>query len=380
MGRKKFKFEEITTLFEEKKCKLLHLKEEFISIYKNSNSKLNYQASCGHNHNIQVRNFKSGVGKLCPNCVYKERSIKFKKQQSGENKIINNKLESDSIIYLTKKLEESFDIIKTFDSCKSDIIIKPKNTNTNFWLGIQIKSTNSSNNQRNGYYFNLKKEYKDLLIICICYENKKIWGFENDNVKHLKGTLQISKNNSKYNVFEITNMLNDFLLDKYKTLNKFNKEYLLNQLSKTTLIEYNYKNLRLNKIKFIDFIENKNQGEVFDFKVANKKIQEKVGNYICNKNNKIYGYYQFNLSKCNGKNNKKVPYQKGDNDIYWFNCKDSSKFYVIPEEILIAHKFIEYKRSIIISNNNFNKLWLNDYIFDYEDLEKDKEKLCKILL
>jgi hypothetical protein len=380
MGRNKILFEEAKALFEESNCKLLHLKEDFFSIYKNSKTKLNYQASCGHNHNIQLRIFKYGGGKLCPNCIYKDRSVKLKKQQSGENKIINNKLESDAIIYLTSKLEEKFDIIKTFDTCKSDIIIKPKNDESDLWLGIQIKSTNNSNNPRNCYYFNLKKEYEDLLIISICYEDKKIWGFENDNIKHLKTTLQISKNKSKYNVFEITNTLIDFLSDKYKSLNKFNKEYLLNQLSKTTLVEYDYRNLRLNKIKFINFIENKNQSEVFDFKVGNKKIQEKVGKYICNKNNKIYGYFQFNLSKCNGKNHKKVPYQKGDNDVYWFNCKDTNKFYVIPEEILINYGFIEYKTSIIISNNNLNKLWLNDYKFDYEDLEKDKEKLCKILL
>lgn len=151
-------------------------------------------------------------------------------------------------------------------------------------------------------------------------------------------------------------------------------------MSKTTSIEYYYSNLRKNKIDFINFIENENQGEVFDFKIGNKKIQEKVGKYIGIINNKVYNYYNFNLSKCNGKNNNKIPYDEGDNDIYWFNCKDSHIFYVIPEEILIKYGYIQKKASLIISEHNINKKWLNEYKFDYDNLEKDKEILCKILL
>ena len=382
MGRKKANFKEAYELFKKNNCELLYSEEEFNNIYKNSNTKLNYTANCGHNHNIQLRIFKEcATDKFCPNCVYKKRSILYKEDQSGENKIKHMKLESDSIIYLISQLENTFDIIKTFDSCLSDLIIKPKYILDDLWLGLQIKSTNTHNNLRNSYYFNIKKDYENLFVLCICYQNKKIWGFENKNIKHLKTTLQIGyDSNSKYNNFEITNNLINILTNKYENLCKFNKEYLLNQLSKTTLVEYNYYKYRENKINFINFIQNKNQGEVFDFKIGNKKVQEKVGKFKGDTNCKKYNYYDFNLSKCNGKNNKKIPYCEKDNDIYWFNCKDSSQFYVIPEFILIEKGYIGKKTSIIISKKNINKLWLNDYMFDYEDLEKDKEKLCKILL
>jgi hypothetical protein len=80
------------------------------------------------------------------------------------------------------------------------------------------------------------------------------------------------------------------------------------------------------------------------------------------------------------KNNKKIPYAIGDNDLYWFNCNNNSTFYIIPECILISHCYIGKKTSIIMSDENKNKKWINDFKFDYNNLENDKDKLCKILL
>jgi hypothetical protein len=382
MGRKKISFDEVILLFKEKKCQLLCSKQEFELNYINSKTKLKYNALCGHEHYIQLRIFKSNIYKpICPNCVYKERSVNLKKKQSDFNKLINNKTETESINYLISIIEPYFDVIKTFDSCKSDLIVKPKNVIIDLWLGIQLKSTASYNDKRNCYYFNIKKNYNESIIICISNNDKKMWMFEYNQISHIKSVLQICNNfTSKYNTFEIKNDIYNYILDKYNN-NKnllFEKNYLLNQLSKTTLVEYKYRMLRENKINFITFINNENAGEVFDFKVGNKKIQEKVAKYIGNINNKVYNYYNFNLSKCNGKHNKKIPYEKGDNDIYWFNCKDEDFFYVIPENILIEYGFIEKRISIQISNENKNKKWLNEFKFDYNNL--DKEKLCKILL
>ena len=225
----------------------------------------------------------------------------LKEKQSGSNKIINNKTETNAINYLINCIENTFDIIKTFESCKSDIIVKPKNIISNLWLGIQIKSTSSYN--KKCYYFNIKQKYTEQLIICISNTDKKIWGFQQTDIDNIKSVLQIHiSDNSKYNKFEITNNAIEFILNKYKDNNNFlfEQNILLNQLSKTTLIEYNYRNLRKEKINFINFIENENQGEVFDFKIGNKKIQEKVGGF-----NETSKYYYFSLSKCNGKHNKK---------------------------------------------------------------------------
>jgi hypothetical protein len=379
--RTKKTYESVVHLFNKHNCNILDSKEEFDEVYKNGDSEVNYIASCGHNNSIKVRYFNGKCGVICPNCVYKNRSLSLKEKQSGYNKIINNKTETLAINYLTTCIGNAFDIIKTFESCKSDIIIKPKNSNSSLWLGIQIKSTASYINK--SYYFNIKKKYTEQLIICISNTDKKMWGFENDDIYNIKSVLQIPiSNNSKYNKFEITNNVEDFILNKYNNSNHllFEKDKLLNQLSKTTLIEYNYRNLRKEKCNFINFIENENQGEVFDFKVGDKKIQEKVGHYLANTEKKIYNYYDFNLSKCNGKNNKKIPYNIGDNNIYWFNCNNSSIFYIIPEYILINYGYIGKKTSIIMSNDNKNKKWLNDFKFDYNNLENDKDKILQILL
>ena len=381
MGRKKISFDDSVLLFKEKKCELLCSRQEYELNYTNSNTKLKYNASCGHEAVIQLRIFKTKTNNhICPNCVYKERALKLKERQSGINKIINNKTGTESLNYLISVIEPYFDVIKCFDSCKSDLIVKPKNNISNLWLGIQLKSTSFYNDKRTCYYFNIKNNYSELIIICISNSNKKMWGFEYNQINHIKSVLQIYDNStSKYNVFEITNNIYNYILDKYNNTNLlFEKNYLLNQLSKTTIVEYNYRILRQTKIDFITFINNENEGEVFDFKVGNKKVQEKVGSYIGNVNNKVYNYYNFNLSKSNGRNNKKISYQKGDNNVYWFNCKDSFIFYVIPECVLINYGFIDKKISIQISNENKNKKWLNEFKFDYNNLDKDK--LCKILL
>lgn len=332
-------YENVVKVFNSYNCKILCSKEEFNEIYKNGNSEVKYTASCGHDNIIRVRYFDGKCGIICPNCVYKNRSLILKEKQSGSNKIINNKTETIAVNYLINCIENTFDIIKTFESCKSDIIVKPKNNNNNLWLGIQIKSTSAYNNKC--YYFNIKKKYTEQLIICISNTDKKMWCFQHTDIDNIKSVLQIQiTNNSKYNKFEITNNAIEFILNNYKDNNHllFEQNILLNQLSKTTLIEYNYRNLRKEKINFINFIENENQGEVFDFKVGNKKIQEKVGGF-----NETSKYYYFSLSKCNGKHNKKIPYEIEDNDFYWFNCKDSSIFYIIPESTLIYYEYISKK-------------------------------------
>lgn len=382
MGRKKINFDDAVLLFKEKNCELLCSKQDFELNYINSNTKMKYKALCGHEHEIQLRIFKTKKDNpICPSCVYKERSNILKEKQNGLNKIINNKTETDSVNYLISIIEPYFDIIRTFDSCKSDLIVKPKNKNIDLWLGIQIKSTSFYNEKKKSYYFSIKNNYDELIIICISNIDKRLWGFKYKDIKHIKTTLQIYNGGiSKYNSFEITNNIYNYILDNYNNHTNllFAKNYLSNQLSKTTMVEYNYRILRESKIDFITFINNKNAGEVFDFKVGDKKIQEKVGKYVGNINNKVYNYYQFNLSKCNGRKLKKIPYQKGDNDIYWFNCKDSYDFYVIPEYVLIDYGFIDNKTSIQVSNENKNKKWLNQFKFNYNNL--DKYKLCKILL
>ena len=379
----KHTYENIFNDFKNHNCELLYDKFEFCKIYINADSKLDIKTSCGHKYSISYHTFtrnKNNV--ICKNCRYNKLSEK-QKISYFENKYKLTQLETDSIDYLKYLIDEEFEFKRTFEGCKADIAIKPKNIINDKWIGIQIKSTlNKVNKQNNiGYNFPIFKQYENMIIICIDYIDKKIWLFENNDIKHVKSTITI-RNNSKYSKFEIhKETIISILLNKYEQLDKLPFNELDTPLSNTVKLEYKYRQLRENKLTFINFINNENQCEVYDFKIGNKKIQEKVSSV---KNNKIESY-SFNLHKMGSKKNGKRTrqnYKLGDCDIYWLHCKDTKKFYVIPENILAEKGYVGNSdgkpKSLIISKTNKNTFWSKDYLFDYDNLDKDK--LCKILL
>jgi len=83
-------YENIVEEFNKRGCTLITTKEEHSEIIRNSkhsNYKLNYIASCGHNHNVFYNVFKSrGTGIKCPLCKYMENG-KIKKEQFKNNEI-----------------------------------------------------------------------------------------------------------------------------------------------------------------------------------------------------------------------------------------------------------------------------------------------------
>ena len=109
-----------------------------------------------------------------------------------------------------------------------------------------------------------------------------------------------------------------------------------------------------------------------------KKVQEKVGTIVHNNDNS----FSFNLTKyscrVNGKCTHKC-YEEGDNDFYWLNCKNG-KFYVIPEDALLINGHIGKeckKEKLYVSPTNENTEWCNEYLFDYNNV--DKERLLKLI-
>jgi hypothetical protein len=380
----KHTYENIFNLFKNYNCELVYNQEEFNKKYINAESKLEINASCGHKYSISYHNFTRNKNVICKDCRY----AKISKKQiiaCSEDKNSKNYLESNSIKFLENIIINTFNFKRTFEGCKADVAIKPKNVNEDKWIGIQIKSTLNRviNKNNSGYNFSICREYENMITICIAYEDKKIWLFENDNIKHIKSVLTIRKN-SKYNKFEVNkeNLIN-ILLNKYLELPKFTFNELDTPLTDKVKLEYEYRKLRENKLNFIDFIDNEIQGETFDFKIGNKKIQEKVSSL---RNNKTETY-SFNLHKMCGIKNKngkrtKQNYKLGDCDIYWFHCKNTTKFYVIPENILAEKDYVGNSdckpKNLTISKFNKNTFWTKDYLFDYDNLDKDK--LCKILL
>ena len=368
-------YESMSSYFESKSCKLSYTKDEFENYYINNKQKINYIASCGHENNVSWKNFKSlNQGINCPECVNKNTATKLKEFRVGDNK--NTCLqELKCINYFKKLIIEHYTVEKLFDGCKADIVIKQKEQELDLWLGIQVKSTNKKT-ERSQYYFRVNNsKYDDCLLLCICEEDKKMWLIPYDEVEGLK-TIGIAEK-SKYNKYEI-NIEN--LIEKlnyfYNLIKIFDFDTLNTPINNTQQQELEYRKLRETTINFIQFQNNEVEGLVYDFKIGDKKIQEKVGSIVHNNPNS----FSFNLiKKCrsDGKS-KKQSYQEGDNDFYWLHCKNG-KFYVIPEKELIINGYIgkDCKEHLYVSPTNTNTEWCNKYLFDYDNV--DKERLLKLI-
>jgi len=370
-------YEDVVKKFVDKNCIVTITQEDFIQTYKNNNCKIKYNASCGHENNVSYKNFTTlNQGINCPKCVNKNVSCKLKEFRTGENK--NPQLqELKCINYFKELIGDKFTTIKSFDGCKADIIIKKFEETEDLWLGIQVKTTNKKT-EREQYYFRLNNgEYDNCLLLCVCDEDKKMWLIPYEEVKGLK-TIGVAQK-SKYNKYEVSK---ENLIEKlnyyYKIINKFEFNILDTPTSITQQQEQRYREIREVKINFIKFKNNEMEGLVYDFMIDSKKVQEKVGTIIHNN----IDSYCFNLIKYDCRINGKCKYksyEEGDNDLYWLNCKNA-KFYVIPEKVLLVNGYIGKdckKEHLYISPTNDNTEWCNDYLFDYNNV--DKERLMKIL-
>jgi len=370
-------YESMSSYFESKNCKLTYTKNEFNNYYTNNRQKLNYIASCGHENNVCWKNFQSlNQGINCPKCVNKNTGEKLKEFRSLDENKNSCIQEMKCINYFKHLVSNNFAVTKTFDGCKSDIIIKKFDELQDLWLGIQVKSTNKKT-EREQYYFRLNNgRYDNCILLCICEEDKKMWLIPYQEVHGLK-TIGVAQK-SKYNKYEVTS---ETLIEKltiyYNSTIKFDFKTLNTPTSKSQQQEQEYRNLRETKIDFIEFVNNDTEGLVYDFKIGEKKVQEKVGSITHNNPNSFI----FNLIKYKCRIDGKCvnqSYQEGDNDLYWLHCKNG-KFYVIPEKELIDNGFIgnDCKEHLYVSPTNENTEWCNKYLFDYDNV--DKERLLQII-
>jgi hypothetical protein len=367
-------FQTITKAFSDKGCVLNMTEEEFNTIYDNNKSKINYIASCGHNNIVSYSNFTNlNQGINCPLCVNKNTIEILKELSSGENKNCLIEQEYKCIKYFIDIIKSYFQVNKTFDGCKADIVLRPVNSIDDLWLGIQVKSTYKKND-RMQYHFRLNgTNYENYIILCICLEDKKMWLIPYEDVKGQK-TIKISVK-SKYNHYEVTTEnVHNKLLNFYTNMPKFQFDILNIPTSDTQKQERFYRKLREDKLDFIECTYPEFEGTVYDFKIADKKVQEKVG--CSSKNNS--NSFGFALNKSNGKKYN-CSYKIGDNDFYWLHCKNTTRFYVIPETILIEKGFIgdNCKEHLYISPTNIKTKWTDEYLFNYDNI--DKEDLLQLL-
>lgn len=373
-------YENVIEEFNKQNCKLLTTKEEYIEILKNTKNvyRLNYIASCGHTHIVFYNVFKSrGTGIVCPSCKNKkigdDKKEKMKNNEMSKTSTIEQEYKFINQIQLF--LKNDFEIIKAFDGCNIDIIFKPKNIIDNKWVGIQVKTTNV---RHLTYSFHINNIYKNCLILLYCVEDNKMWLIP-ENIIGEQKKISIGYNKSKYNIYQINE---NTVINKLNELYNNTTNFEFDKLNTPTCIyqqrEQIFRNFREEKINYIKFEYDEMEGTVYDFKIENYKIQEKVTK-IDDKNKCCFQLCK-NNGLINGKQNQ-IQYDIGDNDFYWLNCDNKKTFFVIPESILIKRGIIGNK----IENNNKQTLkitvkkelhnkssWLKIYMFDYENIDKDR--------
>jgi hypothetical protein len=376
-------YETVIAEFNKHNCKLLTTKEEHCEISKNKAYKLNYIASCGHNHIVFYNVFKSrGTGIICPSCKNKEigNTKKEKIQNNEMSKTHNIEQEFKFIQKISELLKNDFEIIKAFDGCNVDMIFRPNNITDDSWVGIQVKTNNV---RYLTYSFHINNIYKDCLLLFYCCEDESIWLIP-ENIIGEQKKVSIGYNRSKYNIYKVTkeNIINK-LNELYNNTSKFDFDTLNTPSNIYQQREQDFRKYRENKLDFIKFDYDNMEGTVYDFKIGSLKIQEKVAKM--DDNNRCC----FQMCKNNGIINKKpnqIQYNIGDNDFYWLNCHNKKYFFVIPEKILADKKVIgnekenKNRKILKITINETlhkNSSWLQPYMFDYENI--DKERLLNIL-
>lgn len=366
-------YSEVFNYFNSKQCHLLTDKEEYILLTKTKKiPKLRYIASCSHENEVHFNVFKSrNTGVICPLCRTKENKEKqlgnASKTEIGQSIRQNN--EEKCIDYFIEIIKIQYKYKKTSEGCLSDLIIKPINQMNDLWLKIQVKTTLKC---LKGYSFNNSRRcfYKDCLIICICWEDKKMWLFNGNDMTLSK--ISIGYNKSKYfdneinkeNIFQnLKTYYNKIKLSSYEDANE---PICLNGKK-----EMEFKKLRIQHVK-CNFTDVSNYLH-YDFIINDKKVQEKVGTK-CKNSNKIF----FSLCKRNGSINgvsKFKPYGIGENNLYWLHLPNKKHFYLLPEKELINNDNNTIKKSLIvlvdtndspINNETNNKI--NDFLFNYDNI------------
>jgi len=194
-------YQTVQKTFEQYECTLLTTEEEY-KLRNTSQPKYNYIASCGHEHIVYYHVFKSRqTGVICPSCMTIKNG-KIAKERVKDDKLKYIKQELDCINYFKELISEEYIVIKAFDGCKSDIIVKPKHILENKWLGIQVKTCLKA--VRGHSFLLLGKDYTNNMILCICLEDKKMWGLLQENLQEKLTKLSIGLKKSKYDQYELT--------------------------------------------------------------------------------------------------------------------------------------------------------------------------------
>lgn len=361
-GHGNLEYKKIKQRFTDAGCELLVSEGEFISNAMTTSSEFLFKASCGHERSIIFNNSKLTPNALCKDCSKEVERVKSQQKAKNEDGIASTLvIEQNAIVYLQEIIGNEIDTYICSEGCKADILVKPRSVTDDLWMPVQIKSTRGKVN--NKYRFSIEgKDYRDLILLCICAIEKKMWVIDPSKVINKQVIVVTDKPGCLYYEDKVdTSNLVKLLQKRYKSLPLKNKSEHQVTNSHTINQEQYFADLRRQKLPFLPFERPHMNYLVYDFLVNGYKVQEKV----ISDNNRT------NIKKSCGKN-KKQPYTQGDNDFYWFVDKDEKTFYVVPEAILIVKGYISTDTQPGIMRFSSTG-WLQDFKYSYE--EKDHNRL-----
>lgn len=363
MADKKTAYEKTAKYFTDKGCKLLTTQEDFIDTM--NPQKVKFVASCGHENEVFTNVFiYRDTGVICKDCMVKKQ-VKI----SRERNVNYFEQGHEGYVMLQSYIGEFFEMKKTHEGCLATCAIRPKQSNNDSWLSVELKVNKTI--KFNMCSFHITSKYTNCLIVCVQLDTKKIWVI--DGNIDLPKKLNITQTYSKYDEHLVSNdKLVDKFQDKYESYFKDTFENIDTPINENTRTEQMFKKIREEKIE-LTFEYPEVQNSVCDFTFENKRFQEKVGSSQKGKNG-----YTFSLHKNNGRNALQS-YVKGDNDIYWLHLPDKKTFYVIPERVMIENELVsliagQKKKTLYIcpGDENSKHFWTEEYKFEYDSLNLDE--------
>jgi hypothetical protein len=365
------KYLKVKKVIEDNNCSLLTTFEDFENKINNVSSKsyqhirIEFVGLCRHNSSAIFTNFYlKKTGLYCKKCV---------EENTTEILKINNKntfeTEYKSISYLIDNLNKYYQVERTPEGCKADIIIKLLDEKDDLWNPLQVKSITKS--VHGLYSFNINSKYNNMILICICISENKIWIIPYNDI-NVKNKLNISINKSKYNKYLVSdNLYINKFIEKYS--DNIKKESFKFWFTPGNILQRREQDYLVKRETFIPFLEYKYpeiQGTCVDFIINGKKVQEKVIGYR-NDRQKLRCDLLRNGGSVNRQRTMKS-YDKGDNDYYWLHSSIDNRFWIIPEDVLIREGYIiidvKKKTKRVLT---FNLEWLKLYEYNYDNIKQD---------
>jgi hypothetical protein len=370
------KYERVCQNFKDRGCILLTTKDKFHELRESktrSIPKYRYVASCGHEHAVHYNVFiQRGTGVKCPKCVIehngKTKQGDASRTKEGTSLLLHN--EDIAREYLSDLLQDDFDVRKISDGCLADMAIRPKVSNKDEWLQLQIKS--SSQQPDRGYSFNCRHgNYPNCVIACVSLCDKRIWLFNGNEMKNRKISIGLYKSKYDKNYATSANHLQDLMTMYTLTIPLSPLVSIETPVSMYNQIEMAYRVLRETKCFAVPYTYPEKSNLVYDFLIGDFKVQEKTASTVGRKKAIVVSIGKRNGTVC--KVSKYQQYVMGDNDFYWIHAPDKRTFWFVPEYVLIEKGFVSTKSSVAKKTiNTVMHKWLDTYKFDYDNFDIDQ--------